>query len=290
MTFRPPSTTPRQWIPVTTRGFSIRSAVQAVPRSGGSSLPIFDWRKPYKDFPKPSVTLISNAATADTYLQAITSKRVTLEGDVGHLQRFRTRELGFAQGLISIADGEGVIVLHLAQMKRAPEALLSILSDPSIEKQMFGATTLVHHVSDKEAEFFDNCNPINFLDLRLLATSLYPRLERVGRGMPNFDFVTEFAQDGMGFRLETLSRQEQGYDVQKLSREVIDERINCCWLSHCASFLLRSRLEAKVRQSLGKKIATMMGDNETPGSTGVEDRNFLTELLMKRALASYRIR
>lgn len=81
---------------------------------------------------------------------------------------------------------------------------------------------LLHQIVNKESEFFDFCEPVNFLDLRLLASSLYPRLERIGRGMPNFDFVTEFAKDGMGLRLEYLLRQEQAYAVKKLSREVLD--------------------------------------------------------------------
>ncbi|GAA5952501.1 hypothetical protein JCM3765_001989 [Sporobolomyces pararoseus] len=227
MPFRPPTSTPRLWQLTSKRAFSTTSARSAGGRSGSRGVPTFDWRKPYKSFPKPSVTLISDEAAANAYLESLTSKRLTFEGDTDHVARAnRTVEAGYSGGVMSIADGEGVMILHFAPMKRVPEMLKTILTDPTIEKQMFGAASLLHRIVNKESEFFDFCEPVNFLDLRPLASSLYPRLERIGRGMPNFDFVTEFAKDGMGLRLEYLLRQEQGYAVKKLSREVLDGELS----------------------------------------------------------------
>ncbi|GAA5900801.1 uncharacterized protein JCM6883_004659 [Sporobolomyces salmoneus] len=292
MPIRPQTFPPRPWLLIPSRPFSTTQSKPAVNRGGGSrSLPDFNWRKPYKNFPRPSVSLISDESAANDYLASLTSKRLTIEAETGYSVRpgvNLTRETKHSEGVMTLADAEGVIILHLAQMKRAPEVLLSILADPTVEKQNFGANYILKCIAVRDPEFFSNCQPTNFLDLRPLAANLHPRLARLDNGMVHKNFMIEYARDGLGvdFRRATTSRAE--YSVQRIAPDAIDAIVNETWLTHIAGHYLRSRLEVKIGQALEKDIPNIMKQNRGMPEPDDGDKKILTQMLVTKSLDSYR--
>ncbi|GAA5879975.1 hypothetical protein JCM16303_004423 [Sporobolomyces ruberrimus] len=286
---RPRTVPPLLWPSLSTRPFSSTPTAQLAVRHGSHrNTPVFDWRKPYKDFPRPSVTLISSEGAANTYLESLTSKRLTIHADPGHVVTGigMTKPTTYAHGALAIADGEGVLVLHLARMKRAPEVLISILEDPTIEKQKFGIIGFLGQITNREHEFFGQPESVNCIDLRLLAKNLHPRLNQY-KNVVVTEFMVEYAKDAFGMQLDIQTSMRGDYSIQMMARDKVDDLVNECWFTHIAGSLLRSRLETKIAPELDKLMKEF--SVVKPGAEPPEHaRDVLLKAVVEKELASYR--
>ncbi|GAA6061573.1 hypothetical protein JCM10212_004323 [Sporobolomyces blumeae] len=168
-------------------------------------------------------------------------------------------------------------------MKRAPQVLVDILNDPTIEKQKFGAPSFMSRIGEQEQDFFQACHPTHFLDLRSLATALYPRLEPVDAAEPHHHFRAAYAREALGKRLDVLLGNGEQFAVHRIPNEYIDALTNQTWVSHIAGTLLRSRLGSKVSSGLERDIPALSESKRLPLPTDDEVTR-LTDMIVDKAL------
>ncbi|GAA5897869.1 hypothetical protein JCM8208_003179 [Rhodotorula glutinis] len=216
-------------------------------------LPEWTWRRAWRTYPVPIVEVVNNADDADAVLETLTSSRLSLDPEPGARPGATStqRHLGgrhsssVRDGVLSVADGEGVIVLHLAAMDRFPDELKRILEDDTIEKQILGAGWWLHEIADNPT-FYD-CEPRNILDLRHLAEWCWPTLaDESTRPKHHSGFMTVLAKDFLGLRYAVPSTDDKGYQMRQLQGAKLDVIINQAWFAHCAGAEIRRKLPERI--------------------------------------------
>ncbi|GAA6053182.1 hypothetical protein JCM3770_000013 [Rhodotorula araucariae] len=220
-------------------------------------LPEWSWRRPWRDNPVPLVEVVSTAEAAEAVLETFTSRRLSIDAEPGiapgatRAQRNSgtARSKACRHGVLSIADGEGVVVLHLANMDRFPETLKWILEDDKIEKQMLGAAWWIHEILDTPA-FYGECSPRRVVDLRRLAEIAYPALaEPDVRSLVHNSFIAMFAKDMLGLRYAVLdmSGADGGnFYTKKLQGPRLEALVNQTWFAHCAGAVIRDKVAERL--------------------------------------------
>ncbi|GAA5833292.1 hypothetical protein JCM9279_001484 [Rhodotorula babjevae] len=231
-------------------------ASSPTPRKRGEPikiLPEWTWRKSWRTYPVPVVEVVNNADDADAVLETLTSSRLSLDPEPGarpaatHAQRYLGGRHSWSvrDGVLSVADGEGVIVLHLAKMDRFPDELKRILQDDTIEKQIMGAGWWLKEVIANQT--FYGCEPRNVLDLRHLAEWCWPTLaDDSTRPTHNSGFMTVLAKDFLGLRYAMPSMDEEGYQMRQLQGAKLDVVINQAWFAHCAGSEIRRKVPERI--------------------------------------------
>lgn len=127
--------------------------------------------------------------------------------------------------------------------------------------------------------------------------------------------MVEYAKDGLGMSLTIPTAPVNTYAVKRLAGDTIDGElvanfrifvasslatvtdrvlisqlldsalVDGAWLSHIAGSLLRSRLEAKVREAFGKDLPRFVKDN----APGEEEMRMAAKILVEKTLDTYRI-
>ncbi|GAA5943834.1 uncharacterized protein JCM15063_006516 [Sporobolomyces koalae] len=170
----------------------------------------------------------------------------------------------------------------------APSMLRTLLEDPSIEKQKFGAASFLRGFVTKDSAFFSDCLPTHFLDLRSIARVVHPRLDGMDAHLVTSEFMVEYAKEGLGVSLDIPVTPKSNFAVQKLSRDTIDGKltlVNEAWITHIAGSILRQRLESKITESLDKEVSTgtMKGRLINAG-----DKAKMTRIIMDGTLGKHR--
>ncbi|GAA5887789.1 hypothetical protein JCM6882_000752 [Rhodosporidiobolus microsporus] len=250
---------------------SLRSfSSSPTPRRRGGPIkvvPDFDWRRPFKGVARPqSIEIAETEEEANRLLESLTSTRLSIDLEPGHklqaslyalgglINTTRAKNLGqtssTSEGVFSVADSEGIIVLHTAKMKYAPQKLLDIMEDPHIEKQAFGGVFAISeflHAPD----FFRNARPSNILCLRGLATTAYPTLDTDEiRGLPNMHFASKLAEE-LGTRFVVASG-EPDYHIHKLQGPHLHRILNQTWFTHCAGLEIREAYHKRTDKVLSR--------------------------------------
>ncbi|GAA5862719.1 hypothetical protein JCM8547_003524 [Rhodosporidiobolus lusitaniae] len=223
-------------------------------RGGGpiKRLPEFDWRKPYKGLPRPSVEILENPDEADEVLASLTSRRLSITAEPGVLptatyamrrsaSETSKSHVGIAssrEGVMTVADGDGVIVLFLARMKRMPTMLKEIMENEEIEKQAIGAFW-IHTEFLSQPKFFENIRARNLVCLRNMARASFPPPLADLDGPPHVEFAAALAQE-LGYRL-LLDDDPYSFKMKRLAGSRLHSIINLSWLTHCAGIETRER-------------------------------------------------
>ncbi|BGP48592.1 hypothetical protein JCM10450v2_004468 [Rhodotorula kratochvilovae] len=174
-------------------------------------------------------------------------------------------------GVVSVADGEGVVVLHLANMDHFPETLKRILEDEEVEKQILGAPWWIREIIDTPA-FYGSCSPCRILDLRRLAEMGWPTLgEPAVRALVHNEFLVKFAKEMLGLRYAVHDAGGRDYHMKKLQGQRLEVLINQTWFAHCAGSVIRD----KVAERLAFKV-------ERNGVLPIPVPGFLKPALLER--------
>ncbi|GAA6028462.1 hypothetical protein JCM8097_007040 [Rhodosporidiobolus ruineniae] len=220
--------------------------------------PEFDWKKPPEPFHVPKVDDYDDPDKADEALQWLVGQpRISLGGcEAGLLRsassaaRYRASDMAshnMSEGIMSFTDDEGIIVLHLAKMKRAPRMVKQILEDPTIEKQIFGAAYFLLqflHAPD----FFDHARPTNVTCLRSMAYDAYPQVLNM-RGQSTNAFnsaLSPLVFDGLRFTV--LDAGAVNWHTKRLQGPSFDQILKDAWYTHCAAGRIRAKLIDRVER------------------------------------------
>ncbi|GAA5868217.1 hypothetical protein JCM3774_000605 [Rhodotorula dairenensis] len=239
------------------QGRTFGSAAPRLARGGPIKvMPDFTWRRPFRSSPAaPNVTLVTTDFDADAILETLTSKRVSIDAEPGVRPNISPGAMHRAwtdtydpihslrDGVFCIADGDGVILLWLAKMKRLPRRLKQILEDPAIEKETIGAHWFVRTVLN-EADFFET-RPQNVICLRSLADIGWPHTAEEDRRMSHDQWVLRFAEQAFETR-HAVQCKHTGFHVHSLAKETLELLINRAWFAFCLGHEARQRIADRV--------------------------------------------
>ncbi|KWU47220.1 hypothetical protein RHOSPDRAFT_31364 [Rhodotorula sp. JG-1b] len=250
--------------------------------------PDFTWRRPFRGTPAaPNVTLVTTDFDADAVLETLTSKRISIDAEPGVRPNISPGALhrswsdtydpihSLRDGVFALADGDGVILLWLAKMKRLPRRLKEILEDPNIEKETIGAHWFVRTVLN-ESEFFDT-RPQNVVCLRNLAEVGWPYANDDDARMSHDQWVLRFAEKAFETR-HAVQCKQTGFHVHALSKETLELLINRAWFAFC--------LGHEARQRIANRFGSKVDRDRTLGrilAEAVLSRERIKKMLVDRA-------
>ncbi|GAA5983985.1 hypothetical protein JCM10908_006002 [Rhodotorula pacifica] len=222
--------------------------------------PDFSWRRPFRGTPAaPNVTLVTTDFDADAILETLTSKRVAIDAEPGKRPNISVGAMhrswsdtydpihSLRDGVFCIADGDGVILLWLAKMKRLPRRLKALLEDPDIEKETIGAHWFVRTVLN-ESDFFAT-RPEHIICLRYLAEIGWPYIAEDDSRMTHDQWVLKFSEQAFETR-HAVQCKQTGFHVDSLSKETLELLINRAWFAFCLGHEARQR----IADRLGGKV------------------------------------